>query len=133
MMTGTVIKKQKSDVIHHRSHMTQIQGSYCKGICNSHRAKQRGSGKENGNYRDGIVYCTSCQLFLKPKGTVRSKIGQLRCICCNFLVKTRPRAGRYKQKYIQKDNLDDDKELISFAKKQQMKARVLKSSCYKEV
>ena len=77
MMTGTVTKIQKSDVIHHRSHMTQIQGSYCKGICKNHKAK-----------RDNYIFfeCTNCIIFLKPEGT-HLEIGKPRCSCCNFLVK----------------------------------------------
>ena len=72
MMTGTVIKKQKSDVIHHRSHMTQIQGSYCKGICRKHKSP---AGRTAWS-QNGVVFCMTCQTYLKKSGwftTTRKK------------------------------------------------------------
>ena len=74
MMTSTVTKIQKSDVIHHRSHMAQMQGSYCKGICRKHKSDTPTWSTS------GVVYCRTCEIFLKKSGWFTQK--RKKCKCC---------------------------------------------------
>ena len=57
----------------------------CKGICQQFREPKP---EDVGMYQVGIKRCTICN--------VNMKLGQLRCPCCNSLLRTKPREGRAK-------------------------------------
>ena len=59
----------------------------CKGICQQFRELK---SEDGGIYEDGMKRCTKCN--------VNMKLEQLRCPCCNGLLRTKPRQGRSKNK-----------------------------------
>jgi len=87
----------------------QKEKSLCKGICQKFRVKKiRGSGR----YESEQVHCQTCDVWIDYRGC-HSKNGKpakeetrgLRCNCCNFQVRTKPRGKKYKEK-ISATNLD---------------------------
>ncbi len=58
----------------------------CKGICLKHKAKKEFGG---GWYENGAKRCNICSLFLMWS--------ELRCPCCNNLLKVKPIARKWKQ------------------------------------
>lgn len=52
----------------------------CKGLCQSNKI---GSIKQKGNYNQGQKRCTICGVFMKTD--------QIRCPCCNYVLRTRPK------------------------------------------
>lgn len=63
-------------------------GRSCKGIC--HRYKSS-SHSAHGLYSTGHKRCNICECYFKTK--------DLRCICCNNSLRTRPRNGKYKEQF----------------------------------
>ncbi len=60
----------------------------CKGIC--HRTKTS-SFNSKGLYRTGHRRCNICEVYFKTEN--------LRCVCCNNPLRTKPRNGRYKEPF----------------------------------
>lgn len=63
----------------------------CKGLCQQFRELKSENG---GIYEEGMKRCTKCD--------VNMKLEQLRCPCCNGLLRTKPRQGRLKNKILRK-------------------------------
>jgi len=61
----------------------------CKGIC--HRYKAKWSGIQS-RYAEGQKRCNACEIFLKWNG--------FGCPCCGKLLRTRPRDGEHKRKFL---------------------------------
>jgi len=61
----------------------------CRGICDKHKAIS-GHKTNNERYRIGQKYCSQCEIFTKWDG--------LRCPCCSFMLRTKPRNQKSKQK-----------------------------------
>jgi hypothetical protein len=63
----------------------------CKGICMRHKA-QKPVGM--GRYAAGQRRCQICQMFIKWEG--------LRCPCCGYRLRTKPRNLKYRVKLRQR-------------------------------
>ena len=61
----------------------------CKGVCQQFKNLKSDDG---GIYQVGMKRCTKCN--------VNMKLEQLRCPCCNNLLRTKPREGRSKNKIL---------------------------------
>ena len=115
-MTSTEIKKQKSNVIYHRSHMTinqygKTQGSFCKGICIKHKTAPTWSN-------EWTAYCGTCQIFMKKSGWFIQK--RAKCKCCNRLVRRRPRQSTSKATYdIAKAKWTDSEDAVAITARQE--------------
>ena len=61
----------------------------CKGICDNYKSI---SGKitNNERYIIGQKYCSQCEIFTKWDG--------VRCPCCSFMLRTKPRNKKAKQR-----------------------------------
>ena len=65
--------------------------SMCRGICGRYKAKWI---LHTDRYANGQKRCNLCGLFLQWKGK--------HCPCCGMMLRTRPRSGKYKEKYYLK-------------------------------
>ncbi len=78
----------------------------CKKICNTNKVKIIPG---RGRYSSGQVHCQTCDVWLDHNGchkrngspAERDTIG-MRCNCCNFQVRTKPRGKLYKKKLADK-------------------------------
>ena len=61
----------------------------CKGNCNELKELK---GEHGGIYEEGMKRCTNCN--------VNMKVNDLRCPCCNNLLRTKPRQGKLKKQYL---------------------------------
>jgi len=80
--------------------LNQNQNRLCKGICNQFRASRPSNGDR---YASGQYRCQVCEIFLMEQG-----VNNLRCKCCNFQVRSRPRNSFYKDKYHEKIKIIDE-------------------------
>ena len=60
----------------------------CKGVCNGH--KVTGVVSNNPRYIVGQKYCSVCVIFVIWEG--------IRCPCCSFKLRTKPKSKKYKEK-----------------------------------
>ncbi len=74
--------------------MNNISKSRCTGKCLNFKAKRPQSGSF---YSSGNSRCNVCDIFVTPEG-VRDG---LFCSCCSIRVRTRPRKGTFKEKYLE--------------------------------
>lgn len=84
------------------------KGSICKGICKENKVKKvRGTGR----YESGQVHCQTCDVWLDYRGC-HKKNGEpaeedsrgIRCNCCNFQVRAKPRGKKSKEARILKQS-----------------------------
>jgi len=87
----------------------------CKGICTQYKAK-RPKGKNR--YANGQVRCQMCEIYMTKEGCKDSQGNQadentvdLRCKCCNYKVRSKPRASLYKEKFYQQMAEQPEKEV----------------------
>ncbi|QLH08137.1 hypothetical protein DSQ19_00325 [Candidatus Nitrosotenuis sp. DW1] len=66
-------------------------GSTCNGMCYQHRVTKGSPNK--GKYRFGQKRCQVCDIYVTWEG--------LRCPCCNFMLRTKPRNTKFKIKLKQ--------------------------------
>lgn len=66
-----------------------IIGGRCNGICSRYASKQGGGQK--AIYAQGIKRCQICEIYLQWD--------DIRCPCCHYILRTKPRSGKYKEKY----------------------------------
>jgi hypothetical protein len=59
----------------------------CKGICIRHKVKKKFGG---GWYDLGAKRCSVCNIFIKWD--------EIRCPCCNNVLRTQPNTGKDKEK-----------------------------------
>ena len=86
------------------------KGALCKGTCHSHKVKKL---QEIRRYESGQVHCQTCDVWLDHKGC-HKKNGEpaeedsvgIRCNCCNFQVRSKPRGKLYKEKLANKENAE---------------------------
>jgi len=64
-------------------------GISCNGICHRYKALKSTS---TGRYITGQKRCNSCNIFLWWDG--------LRCPCCNYQLRLRPRSSKFKEKLL---------------------------------
>lgn len=64
----------------------------CKEICKKYRQKKI-AGK---SWYESGVRCQICEIFISEKGTINGD--KLRCICCGYRVRTKPRCKIYKDR-----------------------------------
>lgn len=60
----------------------------CRGICDRYKSPKHNGG---GLYTNGHKRCNTCEIYLKTE--------QNRCPCCENLLRTKPRNGRYKEPF----------------------------------
>jgi DNA-directed RNA polymerase subunit RPC12/RpoP len=81
------------------------QKRVCKGICKQYKAERHPDGNR---YANGQVRCLICEIYMSKDGC-KDKFGNqatedtegLRCKCCNYKVRSKPRNKVYKEKYYQ--------------------------------
>ena len=62
----------------------------CNGICNRYKmVKPNGTGR----YSAGQKRCNLCDIFMQWEG--------LFCPCCGYRLRSKPRNGKYKEKYYE--------------------------------
>lgn len=64
----------------------------CDGICKKYRIKKT-AGK---SWYESGVRCQICEIFISDEGTINGD--RLKCKCCRYRVRTRPRNRACKQK-----------------------------------
>lgn len=69
-------------------------GMSCNGICHRHKALKPAN---IGRYMAGQKRCNSCNVFLYWDG--------LRCPCCNYQLRLRPRNSKFKEKFLKEKSL----------------------------
>ena len=64
----------------------------CKDICKRYKAK-----KPHGvsRYALGQIRCHVCAIFMTRDGSTVDN----RCVCCNYMIRTKPRGTKYKELY----------------------------------
>jgi len=67
----------------------------CKGIC--HRIQHKRPNTVSSIYANGISYCKTCEVWIKSD--------ELKCPCCNFRLRKKPRSVKAKQSYLNAKNL----------------------------
>ncbi len=60
----------------------------CKGICDRYKAPKHNDG---GLYSNGHKRCNTCEIYLKTENN--------KCPCCENLLRTKPRNGKYKEPF----------------------------------
>ena len=88
------------------------QKRLCKGICKQYREERP---KDGNRYANGQVRCQVCEIYMTKEGCKDSQGNQateqtedLRCKCCNYKVRSKPRNRVCKEKYYQKIQKDSE-------------------------
>jgi len=63
----------------------------CKGTCSRYRATKTFGA--NSRYEAGQKRYKTCDIFISWEG--------IRCPCCNFVLREKPRAGKHRQKFME--------------------------------
>ena len=86
----------------------------CKEICTQYKAQRP---KDGNRYANGQVRCQICEIYMTKEGCKDSQGNQatedttdLRCKCCNYKVRSKPRGSLYKEKFHQKMAEQSEKE-----------------------
>jgi len=87
------------------------QKRVCKGICKQYKAERPQDGNR---YANGQVRCLICEIYMSKNGC-KDKFGNeatedtegLRCKCCNYKVRSKPRNKVYKEKYREQVGIND--------------------------
>jgi DNA-directed RNA polymerase subunit RPC12/RpoP len=74
----------------------------CKGICIRHKVHKP---IHSGRYAMGQKRCQICELFIRWDG--------LSCPCCGYKLRTKPRNLKYKAKLKAREEIKEDKILLS--------------------
>ena len=74
----------------------------CKGICILYKAQKP---LHSGRYAMGQKRCQICELFIRWDG--------LSCPCCGYKLRTKPRNLKYKAKLKAREEIKEDKILLS--------------------
>ena len=82
----------KSQGILNFDQLNQNQNRLCKGKCIQFKATKPANGDR---YASGQYRCQVCEIYLMEQGVVDN----VRCKCCNFQVRSKPRNRLYKDKY----------------------------------
>ena len=82
----------------------RIRKGRCNKICHEYKATPLST---KSRYELGLVHCSTCDIFLKREGCLdkngnipsKDTLGLI-CKCCRVQVRTRPRKGFHKEKFI---------------------------------
>lgn len=92
----------KNQQILHFDQLNQTPNRLCKGKCIQFKALKPANGNR---YASGQSRCQVCEIFLTEQGV----IDNLRCRCCNFRVRNKPRNSFAKERYYKNiENTDID-------------------------
>jgi len=69
---------------------------HCKGICSKHSVKKPHI-KDMGRYESGQKRCSSCEVYMFWDGK--------NCPCCGYILRTKPRNTRARNKLVQNTNV----------------------------
>jgi MoxR-like ATPase len=108
------------------------QKRVCKGTCKQYKAKRP---KDGNRYANGQVRCLICGIYMGRDGC-KDKDGNqatedtegLRCKCCNYRVRSKPRNKVYKEKLREQMGINDVVEDISSMDIEELKNFITTSS-----
>lgn len=109
MRTRNMIDIYKSHEVLNLDQLSQFQNRLCKGKCSQFRATKPSDGSR---YAAGQFRCQVCGIYLTEEGVVDN----IRCKCCNFRVRSKPRNSLYKEKYHDAQRDDNELQLTSESK-----------------
>ena len=82
----------------------------CKDKCTQYKAERPANGKR---YASGQVRCQICEIYMTKQGCkdgkgnhVTKDTKELRCKCCNYHIRTKPRNRRYKENLKYSQDID---------------------------
>lgn len=75
--------------------VVSIGNKTCTDICKRYKAKRPHKGSR---YSSGQIRCNICAIFMTSEAATPDG----RCVCCNYKVRTMPRASKFKGMYHEK-------------------------------